>query len=82
MWLSFSRHSPNWRVVKNFHSPSQQVRKQLAQYTEIISERENKTARLAIGFVFLLAIPKLYSHLASWRGIRWYPQPWCFPLIA
>jgi hypothetical protein len=23
VWLSFSRHSPNWRVVKKFYSPSQ-----------------------------------------------------------
>jgi hypothetical protein len=29
VWISFSRHSSNWWVVKNF---TRQVRKQLAQY--------------------------------------------------
>jgi hypothetical protein len=28
-----------------------------------------KIARLASGFVFLLAIPEFYSHLASWRVV-------------
>jgi hypothetical protein len=35
--ISFSRHSPNWRIVKNFYLPCQ---KQLAQHTEIVSGNE------------------------------------------
>jgi hypothetical protein len=46
VWISFLRHSPNWRVAENF---TRQVRKQLAQYKEIVIERGKKTlARLAI----------------------------------
>jgi hypothetical protein len=25
VWISFSKHSPNWQVVKHFHSPSQKT---------------------------------------------------------
>jgi hypothetical protein len=25
VWTSFFRHSPDWRVVKNFHSPNQET---------------------------------------------------------
>jgi hypothetical protein len=25
VWTSFSRHSPHWRVVENFHSPNQKT---------------------------------------------------------
>jgi hypothetical protein len=25
VWMSFSRHSPTWRVVQFFHSPSQKT---------------------------------------------------------
>jgi hypothetical protein len=44
-------------------------RKQLAQSIEIVSEREEKLASLVIGFVFLLAKPEFYSHLASWQVV-------------
>jgi hypothetical protein len=60
--VSFSRHSPNWRVVQNFHSPKQ---KATAKIIEMVSEMEKKLARLASGLIFLLANPKFYSHLAS-----------------
>jgi hypothetical protein len=35
--------------------------------TERVSEREKNLVRLASGFVFLLASPEFYSHLANWR---------------
>jgi hypothetical protein len=44
-----------------------QVRKQLAQYIEILNEREKYPSPAASGFVFFLAKPEFYSHLASWR---------------
>jgi hypothetical protein len=54
---------------------TRQVRKQLAQYIEIVSVREIKTlARLASRFLFLLANPEFYSHLASWQ-VSGYPHP-------
>jgi hypothetical protein len=61
VWISFSRHSPNWRVV------TRQVRKQLAKYIEIVSERGKTLAKLANGLIFLLANPEFYSHLTNWR---------------
>jgi hypothetical protein len=49
---------------------TRQVRKQLAKNIERVSERGKKTlTRLASGFVFLLANPEFYSHLASWRVV-------------
>jgi hypothetical protein len=48
---------------------TRQVRKQPAQYIEIVSEREKTLARLASGFAYLLANPKFYLHLASWRVV-------------
>jgi hypothetical protein len=50
---------------------TRQGRKQLAKTVEMVSEKGKKLARLASGFVFLLANPKFYSHLASG-----YPHPW------
>jgi hypothetical protein len=44
---------------------TRQVRKQLAQKIERVSERGKNLARLASEFVFLLANPEFYSHLAS-----------------
>jgi hypothetical protein len=64
--ISFSRHSPIWRVGQYFHSPSQ---KTAGQNIGRVSERGKKLARLASGFVFLLAKHKVYSHLASWRVV-------------
>jgi hypothetical protein len=67
VWISFSRHSPDWRVVEYFHSPSHQT----------IGKKSTKgkwevgkiLARLASGFVFWLANREFYSHLASWRVV-------------
>jgi hypothetical protein len=67
MWISFSRHLPKWLVVKRIFT--RQVKKQLAQFIEIISEREKKLAMLTSGFVYLLANPEFYSHLASWQVV-------------
>jgi hypothetical protein len=53
--IRFSRHSPNWRVVKKFHLPKE--------------ENNWPIARLASGLAFLLANPEFYSHLASWRVV-------------
>jgi hypothetical protein len=63
----FSKHSPNWRVLKNFHSPSQKTTGPI--YWICQWERKNPFARLASGFVFLLAKSELYSHLASWQVV-------------
>jgi hypothetical protein len=41
----------------------------MAQSIEIVSEREKTLARLASGFVFLLAKPYFFSYLASWRVV-------------
>jgi hypothetical protein len=54
------------------------VRKQLAQFIEIVSEREKKLARLASGFVFLLAKPEFYLHLTSWQVPSGYPHQWYY----
>jgi hypothetical protein len=59
----------NWRVGIFTH----QVRKQLAQSIEIVSEREKTLDRVASGFVFLLAKPEFYSHLASLRMVIYTP---------
>jgi hypothetical protein len=48
---------------------TRQVRKQLAQHIEIVSERGKNLARLVSGFVFLRANPEFYSHLAGWRVV-------------
>jgi hypothetical protein len=66
VWISFSRHSPNWRVVKNCHSTSQKTNV-LAEYIEIVSEMGKKilAVRLASGFTFLLANLEFYSHFAQ-----------------
>jgi hypothetical protein len=64
VWISFSRHSPNWRVVKNFHSPSQKT------IGSIYKNWEKKTRQAGVsGFAFLLAEPEFYSHLANWRVV-------------
>jgi hypothetical protein len=57
MWIRFSRHSPNWRVVQNSHSPSQ---KRLAQNIERVSERgNNPSPGWRVGLYFYS--PKLNS---------------------
>jgi hypothetical protein len=63
VWISFSRHSPNWRVVRNFYSPNPKTTGQKYR----VSERGKTPARLAGAFKFLLANPEFYTHLASWR---------------
>jgi hypothetical protein len=42
VWISFSRHSPNWRLVHLFNIFTRQVRKQLAKNIERVSERRKK----------------------------------------
>jgi hypothetical protein len=66
VWISFPRHSPVWQVDQYFHSPKQ---KTTGQNIGKVSERGKKLARIASGFVFLLANPEFYSHLASWRVV-------------
>jgi hypothetical protein len=71
VWISFSRPLPNCREFNIF---TRQVRKQLAKNIKRVSERgEKKLARLASGFVFLLANPEFYSPLASWRVVNRTP---------
>jgi hypothetical protein len=67
VWIRFSRHSPNWRVVQYFHTPSQKTTGQ--KYRKGKREGKKQLARLADGCVFLLTNPKFYSHLASWRVV-------------
>jgi hypothetical protein len=69
----FPRHSPNWLVVQYFQSHFQ-VRKQLAKNKGSVIGEKKQLARLASGFVFLLASPEFYSHLASWRVIMCTPD--------
>jgi hypothetical protein len=70
---------------------SQLTQRPLVLYCQILREttgqkyrkgqREGKKflARLAGGFIFLLANPEFYSHLASWRvGIRTPVYIMCF----
>jgi hypothetical protein len=74
VWISFSRLTKLASWIQHFHSPSQKTTGQ--KYRKGLSEREKTLARLASGFVYLLANPEFHSHLASG-----YPHPWylcCF----
>jgi hypothetical protein len=48
---------------------TRQVRKQLVKNVESIELVKKQLDRLASGSVFLLANPKFYSYLASWRVV-------------
>jgi hypothetical protein len=66
VWISLSRHSPDWRVIKNFHSPNKKTTRDWG----INSKEEN------IGewfFLFLLAKPEFHSHLSSWWVVIRFP---------
>jgi hypothetical protein len=52
------------RGVENFYSPNQKTTRDWAKNNSL---RENKT--LVSGFLFLLAKPEFYSHLAGWRVV-------------
>jgi hypothetical protein len=67
VWISFSRHSPLAKLASRLIFVTHQVRKQLAKNTVRISDGGKKLARLAYGFVFLLANPEFYSHLAIYK---------------
>jgi hypothetical protein len=75
VWLSFSRHSPNWRVDQHFHSPRQKTTGQ--KYRKRQQKGKKSLARMASGFVFLLANPEFYSQLASWRVVIFTPANPC-----
>jgi hypothetical protein len=64
----FSRHSPNWRVVQYFHSPSPKTTGQKYRMGQWDGKKPSPNWRM--GFVFLLANPEFYLHLASG-----YPHP-------
>jgi hypothetical protein len=50
LWISFSIHSPNWRVVSIF---TRQVKKQLAKNIERVSERgKNNSPDWQVGLYF------------------------------
>jgi hypothetical protein len=59
------------KLASSFTIFTRQVRKRLAKTIERVSERENKPSpdSRRVGFVFLLANPEFYSHLASWRVV-------------
>jgi hypothetical protein len=61
------RQSPVWqvRVVRNFHSPN--------QTTSRDQRRKNQWVRRVSRFLFSLAKPEFYSHLASWRVLNHTP---------
>jgi hypothetical protein len=65
VWIS--RHSPNKRVDQHFHSPRQKTSGQ--KYIKGQQDGKKTLARLASGFIFLLANPEFYSHLASLRVV-------------
>jgi hypothetical protein len=67
VWIRFSRHSPNWRVVENFLLSSQETTGPI--YRNCQWEGKKNLARLVSGFVFLLANSELYLHLSSWRVV-------------
>jgi hypothetical protein len=71
VWISVSRHSPKLRVVRNFHSLSQKTTGPI--YRNCQWEGRKTLARLANGFVFLLANPEFYSHLVSWSVVKLAP---------
>jgi hypothetical protein len=57
------------KFFKTLEIFTRQIRKQLSKIYKG-SERGKKTlASLASGFIFLLANPEFYSHLASWRMV-------------
>jgi hypothetical protein len=55
---------------------TRQVRKQLAKNIERVNEGKKPLARLANGFVFLLANPEFYLHLLSWQVVIRTPALW------
>jgi hypothetical protein len=60
----FTSNSPNWRVVKNVHSPSQKTESPMNGNCQC----EGRKPGLAGGFVFFLfSLVEFYSHLASWH---------------
>jgi hypothetical protein len=59
--------------LKNFHSPSKQQQKNWPHLQKLSVRGETILTRLASGFVFLLAKPEFYSHLASWRMVTQAP---------
>jgi hypothetical protein len=73
VWVRFSRHSPNWREDQYFHSPRQKTTGKKCRRGQW--EGKKQLVRLTSGFVFSLANPKFYSHLASWRMVI------CTPVI-
>jgi hypothetical protein len=70
LWINFSKYSPNWRADKYFHSPRQET---TGQNIERVSKMGKNFARLASGFLSLLANPDFYLHLA--RLASGYPHP-------
>jgi hypothetical protein len=53
----------------------------VSQCLEIVQDWEKTFARLASGFVFLLANPKFYSHLASWQVVIRTPESHKDPMV-
>jgi hypothetical protein len=67
VWISFSRHSPNWRVVQYFHSPSQKTTSQ--KYRKGQWEGKKPSPDRRVGLYFYSPILKFYSHSASCRVV-------------
>jgi hypothetical protein len=69
VWTSFSRHSSQWRVAKNFHLPNQLNNSGTGEEESV--RRKKTLASLASWFLFLLANPDFTLHLANG-----YLHPW------
>jgi hypothetical protein len=62
VWIRVWKHSPDWRVVKNFHSPGQRTTDSI--YRNCQWEGNSFTHQL----------PEFYSHLAIWRVVNRTPD--------
>jgi hypothetical protein len=70
--ISFSRHSPNWRVVQQFHSPE----KKMAKNIERVSEREKKNSPdWRVGLYFLHFYSPILISTRIWRVGEWLSAP-------
>jgi hypothetical protein len=76
VWIIFSWHSPNWRVVQYFYLPSQTTR---------VGERGKDPRQFGQWVcIYLLINSEFYSQLASWRVVICTPALllWCMFSVA
>jgi hypothetical protein len=70
VWISFSGHSPNWRVVQNFHSPGQKTTGQ--KYRKGKWEGKKSSPDWRVGLYFHSPI---LNSTCIWRFGDWLSAP-------